>query len=153
MPHIDIPPATMYLVLNYGVMPFWALLFFMPHAKLTELLVHSVLPPLVLGVTYAWLLATAITGAMPEGAGFATLPALMKTFSTETAVVAGWAHYLVFDMFVGSWEARDAQRVGLHHLLVLPCLVMTFLVGPIGLVMYLMLRGLSGKAGTSLFEG
>ena len=84
---------------------------------------------------------------------FATLPELMKTFSAETAVVAGWAHYLVFDMFVGSWEARDAQRIGLHHLFVLPCLVMTFLVGPIGLVLYLMVRGLSGKAGTSLFEG
>lgn len=156
MPHFEgLSPATMYLVLNYGVMPFWALLIFLPHSKLTETLVHSILVPLVLGVTYAWLLANAIAGTtpLPEGAGFATLDALLKTFSSEAALVAGWAHYLVFDLFVGSWQARDAQRVGLHHLALAPCLLMTFLVGPIGLVLYLMVRGLSGKGGFSLFEG
>lgn len=155
MPHFEISPDTMYLVLNFGVMPFWALLILLPHARITEVAVHSVLVPLVLGVTYAWLLATAIAGppAPPDGSGFATLPELMKTFTAPTAVVAGWAHYLVFDLFVGSWEARDAQRIGLHHLVVAPCILITFLVGPIGLLLYLMVRGLSGKAGTSLFEG
>jgi hypothetical protein len=49
--------------------------------------------------------------------------------------------------------ARDAQRVGLNHFLLIPCLLLTLLVGPIGLVTYLMIRGLSGKGGTSLFEG
>jgi hypothetical protein len=155
MPHIEISPDTMYLVLNYSVLPFWALLVLLPHARITEIAVHSVLMPLVLGVTYAWLLATAIAGppALPDGSGFATLPELMNTFSAPTAVVAGWAHYLVFDLFVGSWEARDSQRIGLHHLAVAPCILVTFLVGPIGLLLYLMVRGLSGKAGTSLFEG
>ena len=156
MPHIqNLSPDTMYLVLNYGVLPFWALLILLPHAKITEVAVHSVLVPLVLGVTYAWLLASAIAGppAMPDGSGFATLPELMKTFTAPTAVVAGWAHYLVFDLFVGSWEARDAQRIGLHHILVAPCLLVTFLVGPIGLLLYLMVRGISGRGGVSLFEG
>jgi len=156
MPHIqNLSPDTMYLVLNYGVLPFWALLILLPHAKITEVAVHSVLVPLVLGVTYAWLLASAIAGppAMPDGSGFATLPELMKTFTAPAAVVAGWAHYLVFDLFVGSWEARDAQRIGLHHILVAPCLLVTFLVGPIGLLLYLMVRGISGRGGVSLFEG
>jgi hypothetical protein len=49
-------------------------------------------------------------------------------------------HYLAFDLFVGSWEVRDAQRLGLPHGMVIPCLVLTFLFGPIGLGLFLLLR-------------
>jgi hypothetical protein len=149
----EITPATMYLALNLGILPFWALLVVLPRAAITRRLVHSIALPLILGATYAWLLATALTSPAPEGAGFATLDALMKTFSVEIAVVAGWAHYLVFDLFVGAWLARDAQRVGLSHLALVPCLLLTLVVGPIGLLAYLIVRSLSGKGGTSLFEG
>lgn len=149
----EISPSTMYLALNLGVLPFWALLILLPHAKITETLVHSVMMPLVLGVTYAWLLATALVLPAPEGAGFSSLEALMKLFTVEMALVAAWAHYIVFDLFVGAWEARDAQRVGMNHLLLIPCLALTLLVGPIGLLAYIMIRGLTGKSGFSLFEG
>ena len=145
----------LYLALNYGVMPFWALIIFVPFLKITDTLVHSVLAPIILGVTYTWLLANVMGGVvhMPEGAGFASLDALMKTFSMKEAVVAGWAHYIVFDLFVGAWIARDAQRVGLNQFIVAPSLLLTFLVGPIGLLSYLMLRGITGRGGWSLFEG
>jgi hypothetical protein len=149
----SLSPDAMYTLLNMSVLPFWALLIFLPFFKLTDTIVHSVLAPIVLGVTYAWLLATALSGAMPEGAGFGTLDALMKAFSVKQAVVAGWAHYLVFDLFIGAWEARDAQRAGLSHFVLIPCLIVTFLVGPIGLLLYLMIRGLSGRGGWSVFEG
>lgn len=143
----------MYLALNLGVTPFWALLIFMPRAQITDTLVHSVMMPLILGVTYAWLLATALSLPAPEGAGFSSLEGLMKLFTVEMALVAAWSHYIVFDLFVGAWEARDAQRVGMNHLLLAPCLLLTFLVGPIGLLAYIMIRGLTGKSGFSLFEG
>jgi hypothetical protein len=150
-----ISPDDLYLALNYGVMPFWALIIFVPFLKITDTLVHSVLAPIVLGVTYTWLLANVMGGVvhMPEGAGFASLDALMKTFSVKEAVVAGWAHYIVFDLFVGAWIARDAQRVGLNQFIVAPSLLLTFLVGPIGLLSYVMLRGITGRGGWSLFEG
>ena len=143
----------MYLVLNLGILPFWALLILMPRAKITDTLVHSVMMPLILGVTYAWLLATALSLPASEGAGFSSLEGLMKLFTVEMALVAAWSHYIVFDLFVGAWEARDAQRVGMNHLLLVPCLVLTLLVGPIGLLAYIMVRGLTGKSGFSLFEG
>lgn len=149
----EITPSTMYLALNLGILPFWALLLILPHAKITEALVHSVALPLILGVTYMWLLGTALSLPTPEGAGFSSLSGLMKLFTVEMALVAGWAHYIVFDMFVGAWEARDAQRVGLHHLVLAPCLLMTLAVGPIGLMLYILVRGISGKGGFSLFEG
>ena len=150
-----ISPDDIYLALNLGVLPFWALIIFVPFLKITDTLVHSVLAPIVLGVTYGWLLASVMGGAvqMPEGAGFASLDALMKTFSVKEAVVAGWAHYIVFDLFVGAWIARDAQRIGLNQFIVAPALVLTLMVGPIGLLTYLLMRGISGKGGWSLFEG
>jgi hypothetical protein len=145
----------MYLALNYGVMPFWALIIFLPHLKITDMVVHSVFAPIGLGVTYTWLLANVMGGVipMPDGAGFASLDALMKTFSVKEAVVAGWAHYIVFDLFVGAWIARDAQRVGINPFIVAIPLLLTFVVGPIGLLTYLMLRGITGRGGWSLFEG
>jgi hypothetical protein len=151
----QITPATMFLALNYGILPFWALLIFLPVFKLTDALVHSVAVPLVLGVTYAWLLASALWGSPPppEGSGFGSLEGVGKLFSVEQALVAGWAHYIVFDLFVGAWEARDAQRVGLNHFILVPCLILTLLVGPIGLLAYLLVRGLTGRAGWSLHEG
>lgn len=151
----QISPDTLFLVLNYAVLPFWALLIFLPVFKLTDALVHSVAVPLILGVTYAWLLASALWGGapVPEGAGFGSLDGVAKLFSVKQALVAGWAHYLVFDLFVGAWEARDAQRVGLNHFILVPCLLLTLLVGPIGLLVYILARGLTGRAGWSLFEG
>ena len=150
-----ITPDTLFMVLNFSVLPFWLLLIVAPVFKLTDILVHSVAVPIILGVTYAWLLATALFGGtpVPEGAGFDSLDGLMKLFSVKEALLAGWAHYLVFDLFIGAWQARDAQRIGLNHFILIPCLLLTFLVGPIGLLAYLLIRGLSGRAGSSLFEG
>lgn len=151
----QISPDALYSALNYGVLPFWALLIFLPHLKITDWLVHSVFAPIVLGLVYAWLIAGVTVGgiALPEGAGFASLEGVMKAFTVKEAVLAGWAHYIVFDLFIGAWEARDAQRLGLNHFVVIPCLLLTLLVGPIGLLIYLMVRGLTGRGGTSLFEG
>jgi hypothetical protein len=76
----------------------------------------------------------------PEGMEFRTLYGVMVGFSAPHVVVAGWIHYLIFDLFVGAWEARDAQRRGVPHLLVVPCLVATLFVGPIGLLLYVLVR-------------
>ena len=61
-------------------------------------------------------------------------------FSVPQAVLAGWIHYLVFDLFVGAWEVRDAKRLGISHWFILPCLFFTLMLGPIGLLLYFILR-------------
>lgn len=61
-------------------------------------------------------------------------------FSVPELVLAGWIHYLAFDLFVGAWEVRDAQKKEIHHLLVIPCLFVTFMAGPAGLVLYWVLK-------------
>jgi len=129
---------TVFLICNYGVMPAWLLLAVLPHHKITQLVVHAVWIPCLLAVVYIWAFATGSAAA--EGAGFGSLQGVMLLFQSPMTVLAGWIHYLAFDLFVGAWEVRDAKRRGIHHGLVVPCLVATLMLGPIGLLMYALLR-------------
>jgi len=86
---------------------------------------------------YIWLIATSLPSA--EG-GFDSLEHVKLLFTNDRAVLAGWVHYLAFDLFVGCWEVLDAQERGFRHVFVIPCLFLTFMFGPAGLLLYLALR-------------
>jgi hypothetical protein len=118
----------------------WAGLILLPRFPfVVEVLARMVIPGLI-GVVYVFFLASH-WGDAPEGAGFGSLEAVKRLFTIDALLLAGWVHYLAFDLFVGSWEVGDARARGIHHLLVVPCLVLTFMAGPGGLVLYLVLRG------------
>ena len=89
------------------------------------------------------IIATRFAGS---AGGFASLAAVATLFSNPWLLLAGWTHYLAFDLFVGSWEVRDARERGIPHLCVLPCLALTFLFGPAGWLLYLALRARSATA-------
>ena len=72
--------------------------------------------------------------------GFGSLADVSLLFSEPALLLAGWVHYLAFDLFIGAWEVRDAQKHGVPHLLVVPCLILTFMLGPIGLLLYFAIR-------------
>jgi len=128
----------LFLICNYSVLPAWLLLVLAPHHRLTQLVVHAIWVPLLLGPFYVWAL---FFGAPPaEGAGFGSLQGVMLLFQSPTAVLGGWIHYLVFDLFIGAWIVRDAQRHSINHWLTVPLLVLTLMAGPAGLMLYLLLR-------------
>ena len=77
--------------------------------------------------------------AFGEG-GFGSIAEVRALFADDSALAAGWLHYLAFDLFIGAWIARDGAARGVPALLVLPCLPLTFLFGPAGLLLYLALR-------------
>lgn len=137
--------------INISVLPAWLLLIFLPKAKLTETIVHSMLYPLMLGGIYIVCFGLVLfAGQGAEGGNFTSIEGIRAIFSTDVGIVIGWAHYLVFDLFVGAWEARDAKRRGFSHALLIPCLFFTFMVGPVGLVLYLVLRAVTQKGGWKL---
>lgn len=115
----------------------WLLLAIGPGWSITRRIVLSGILPLFLSIAYLVLILLFFGRA--EG-GFGSLPDVMKLFTNEWAMLAGWIHYLAFDMFIGAWEVRDAQERGVSHILVIPCLVLTFLLGPIGLLLYHIIR-------------
>lgn len=81
---------------------------------------------------------------MTEG-GFSTLAGVTALFSKAGNVMMGWTHYLAFDLFVGSWEVEDAGQRGVPHWLVIPCLALTLMLGPIGLLLYFAVRTVHGR--------
>lgn len=130
-------PDAFFQIVNPLVLPGWALLIFAPRWAWTQR-IAAVGLPLVLAVFYLVTLATALR----EGGGgsFNSLEGVATLFQSRMALLAGWIHYLAFDLFIGAWEVRDAQHRGLQHGLVVPCLLLTFLFGPIGLLCYFALR-------------
>lgn len=132
---------AIYFGLNASVVPAWALLIFLPRSAITKTIVHSALYPLMLGLVYMTSLGAAIMlGQSAPGANMTSLGGVMALFSHPNGIITGWTHYLAFDLFVGSWIARDGQRRGVSHLAVVPCLLLTFLFGPAGLLLYLLIR-------------
>ena len=129
--------ALAFTLCNFFVLPGWLLLVFAPRWKWSATLVAPVLIPAVLAAIYLVLIVS--SAGTTEGS-FTSLDGVASLFEDPTVLLAGWLHYLAFDLFIGSWEVRDSARAGLGHAFVVPCLVLTFLFGPIGLLLYLGLR-------------
>jgi hypothetical protein len=130
---------TLFFLVNLAVVPGWLLLVVAPRWRYSARLVAGVLLPGLLALSYLVLIS--VSWGDTEG-GFSSVTEVQKLFADPYLLVVGWMHYLAFDLFIGSWEMRDAQRLGLSHLLVMPCLVLTFLLGPVGLLAYLVVRGI-----------
>ncbi len=123
---------------NFAVLPFWLLLLVAPRWRGTQLLVHGPAVVLLLTPIYAYMLFG--YGPSPQDIDMTTLYGVMSAFTAPHIVVAGWIHYLIFDLFIGAWEARDALRLHIPQLFVIPCLLATLVVGPVGLLLYLIVR-------------
>ncbi len=129
----------LFRICNLAILPGWLLLILLPHWKWSIGLICSVLIPFGLGLVYAGILLSQGFGG-PEGGGFGSIEGLTILFSNPYILTAGWIHYLAFDLFVGCWEVNDAKRQGVPHWLVVPCLLLTFMLGPVGLCLYLIIR-------------
>lgn len=128
---------TLFSICGDLVLPGWLLLVVAPRWRWTQRLINSCIIPLMLAVVYLFLI---VTHFGKSGGGFGSLAQVAQLFSDPYNLLAGWIHYLAFDLFIGGWEVRDAQRLSIRHLLVVPCLILTFLLGPVGLLLYFILR-------------
>ncbi len=132
-------PARLFDMVGWIALPGWLLLVMLPKWKWTQTITVGLLPAILAAIYLVSFIQ--YFGDVPDGFGaFGSLAGVKAAFSIDGILLAGWIHYLAFDLFVGSWEVRDSQRVGVHHLLVIPCLFLTFIIGPVGLLAYLVLR-------------
>jgi hypothetical protein len=125
----------------------WALLIFLPRWRWTERLVISGYWSLALSVIYLLLIARFMPGA--EG-GFGSLSEVRAFFAVDALLLAGWVHYLAFDLLAGALEVRQAKATGIPHLLVVPALVLTFLLGPIGLLVFFAVKSVRQRTMASV---
>ena len=92
---------------------------------------------LVLAVAY---IGQLIWTTEPSGGDFSSLAGITLLFTKAGNVMLGWTHFLAFDLFIGSWEAEDAAAHNVPHWLLIPCLGLTLMFGPIGLLLYFFIR-------------
>lgn len=108
--------------------PFW---------KHTDKLLIGVVITL-LSIIYVWAVSKSFNAGDLEK--FSTLDGLMSLFTNKMAVTAGWVHYLAFDLMTGIWIKNNSTQHGIRHGVVIPCLILTFMLGPTGLLLYLIIR-------------
>jgi hypothetical protein len=117
----------------------WLGLVFVPKWAPTRELIPSIVIPVMLALIYTFLMLSFRDQAPADG-GFGTLAEVKALFTFDALLLAGWIHYLAFDLFVGAWIVRDSQVHQINHFLILPCLFFTLMAGPLGLLIYLVLR-------------
>jgi hypothetical protein len=131
------PPEALFPNANLLALTGWATLALSPLSPRWSDRIAGVGLPLILSVGYTGLVL-AFWSRAPGG--FDTLPNVMALFTVPEIALAGWVHYLAFDLLIGAWIARTARAEGIAHLFVLPCLGLTFLFGPAGFLAFSALR-------------
>jgi hypothetical protein len=127
--------------IHLAILPAWILLIIAPQWRWTDRLIHSGLYPVGLGLAYIGFMVCALLyGTNSEPVNFTTIEGIAAIFTHPFGILTAWVHYLVFDLFVGMWEARDARRRGVPHWQLIPCLLLTFMAGPAGLLLYFVVR-------------
>ncbi len=116
----------------------WLFLFVLPKKQITQQLLYSGLWPGLLAISYAVCLVIAVSSSGTPS--FSTMDDIRQIFSSDWGVLTGWVHYLCFDLLVGIWITRNAQQKNISHGWIIVPLFFTFMLGPLGWMMYLVIR-------------
>ena len=134
---------NIYIWSNFGVLPFWLLLIIIPNSKITQFFVNSIIAPLILASAYVYVIYQNILLEEPVFEVFQMyfgLANLYTTFASESFLLVFWLHFLATNLFMGSWISRDSVRYNIPRKITFAPLVLTYLVGPIGLLFYWLFR-------------
>ncbi|MBV9880791.1 MAG: DUF4281 domain-containing protein [Gemmatirosa sp.] len=133
--------ARLFSIANAVALSGWVLLAIAPRRPLARLVAGAAIPGL-LAATYTVL---AITQLPSAHGGFGSLADVASLFAAPGVLLAGWVHYLAFDLLIGAWEVRDAERRRVPRWIVVPCLFATFMLGPAGLLLYVGVSRLAAR--------
>lgn len=127
-------PDQVFAVANTVALSSWVLLAVLPGRRWVTQVVTGTVVPALFAAVYVAIIATTFAGA--EGS-FATLGGVATLFANRWVLLAGWIHYLTFDLLIGTWEARDAVERRIPRVVLVPCLFLTFMFGPAGWLLYM----------------
>tara|TARA_Y100001958_G_C20842906_1_gene288725 strand:- start:22 stop:492 length:471 start_codon:yes stop_codon:yes gene_type:complete len=133
---------NIYLIVNWGVIPFWLMLVFFPNLAITKFLVNGVIVPLLLSAAYTFLAYQIfLDGNIFSGFNlYYGIEDLYAVFSDELFLLIFWIHFLTLSLFVGAWISRDSQRYNISKPITIISLVITYFSGPVGLLIYWLFR-------------
>ncbi len=145
---------TLYMWINLGVLPFWFILIVFPESHLSRIFVTSIFPFLILSVVYIFILYKSYLIGYDFDGNFSLylgLNELSRLFEDHLYIMIFWTHFIAINLFIGGWIVKDSQKFSINKVLMAVPLIMTYLIGPIGLFLYWIIRIFYAKR-ISLYE-
>ena len=140
---------TLYYWVNFGVLPFWLILIFFPQSHLSRYLVTSVFPILVLGGAYIFILYKSFLSSYDFDENFNLYLGsdnISELFSDKYFLMMFWIHFISINLFTGGWIVKDSQKLAINKILLIIPLIVTYLIGPLGLFIYWLIRIFHAKS-------
>ncbi len=144
----------LYFWVNLGVLPFWLILIFFPSSNLSKFFVTSILPIFLLSGAYIFILYKSFIGSYDFLTNFElylSISNLSNLFSNNLFLMLFWIHFISINLFVGGWIVKDSQKFYINKILVSFPLIITYLIGPLGLFIYWLIRIFYAKS-INLYE-
>jgi hypothetical protein len=132
-----------YLWLNLGVLPFWFGLIFFPKSQLSKVFIISIFPIFILSLTYTFLIYNSFLDDYDFLQNFKLylgLNEVVNLFENQSFLILFWVHFLSINLFCGGWIVKDSQLFNVNKVFVSFVLLITYLIGPVGLTVYWIIR-------------
>ena len=145
---------TLYMWINLGVLPFWFILIVFPQSHLSRIFVTSIFPFFILSGVYIFILYKSYLIGYDFDANFTLylgLNELSRLFEDHLYIMIFWTHFIAMNLFIGGWIVKDSQKFSINKVLLSLPLIVTYLVGPLGLFLYWIIRIFYAKR-ISLYE-
>ncbi|MDC3117176.1 ABA4-like family protein [Candidatus Pelagibacter sp.] len=133
----------LYYWVNLGVLPFWLILIFFPTSNLCRYFVTSIFPIFILSGTYIFLLYKSYLNSYDFNSNFSLYMGIDDTtdlFSNKNFLMMFWIHFISINLFTGGWIVKDSQKFAINKFLISIPLIITYLIGPLGLLTYWLIR-------------
>ena len=134
---------TLFYWVNLGVLPFWLVLIFFPYSNLSRYFVTSIFPVLLLSGAYIFVLYKSYLNSydfMNNFSLYLSIDHLLNLFSNKLYLMIFWIHFISINLFTGGWIVKDSQKLNINKILIIIPLVITYLIGPMGLLLYWLIR-------------
>ena len=144
----------LYFWVNLGVLPFWLILIFFSSSNINKFFVTSILPILLLSGAYIFALYKSYLNSYDFISNFElylSMSNLSNLFSNNLFLILFWIHFVSINLFVGGWIVRDSQKLYINKILVAFPLIITYLIGPLGVFIYWLIRIFYSKS-INLYE-
>ena len=145
---------TLYMWINLGVLPFWFILIVFPQSHLSRIFVTSIFPFFILSGVYMFILYKSYLIGYDFDGNFTLylgLSELSRLFEDHLYIMIFWTHFIAINLFIGGWIVKDSQKFSINKVLMAVPLIVTYLIGPIGLFLYWIIRIFYAKR-ISLYE-
>ncbi len=133
----------LYFWVNLGVLPFWFILIFLPQSNICRIFTTSIFPILLLSGAYIFMLYVMFQNNYDFLSNFELylgINRLTDLFSNNSFLIIFWIHFVSINLFVGGWIVKDSLKFNMNKVLLFFPLIITYLIGPLGIVVYWIIK-------------